>query len=256
MTLPDTLLTRLFACLLDELPAFEIIEAAIGLHWTAVVAETPRGRRCGLASTQTSGHGHQGGTNLAEAGRLESLPGPQVAAWISSDAPLQRTLGMAAINAALPPAGGPFVEENAARLLARLGHERRVAMIGHFPFVEDVRPAVHTLWVLEKDPLPGDLPAERTAEILPQADVVAITGMTLVNHSLGELLSLCRPDSEVLLLGPTTPLSPRLAEFGIHWVGGSIVEQIEPVMHCVRQAGTFRQVHKSGVRLVTMQIHP
>jgi uncharacterized protein (DUF4213/DUF364 family) len=252
----EPLLTRLFASLLDELPPFEIVEAVIGVHWTALVAETPWGRRCGLASTQTGGHGHQGGTNLAEAGRLESLPGSQVASWIRSDAPLLRTLGMAAINAALPPAAGPFVEENAADLLARLGQDRSVALIGHFPFVDAVRPAVKTLWVLEKDPLPGDLPAERAAEILPQADVVAITGMTLVNHSLGELLPLCRPEAEVLLLGPTAPLSPRLADFGIRWVGGSLVEQIQPVLHCVRQAGTFRQVHKSGVRLVTLHIHP
>lgn len=237
--------------LLEGLPEFAIREASLGLYWTAVVAETRSGRRCGLASTQPAPHGHHGEFGVPQAGQLEELPGREVAGWLSSDSPLLRCLGLAALNAVLPPLPGGCTEENASQLLARLGRQRTVALIGHFPFVEALRPQVKTLWVLEKNPQPGDLPAERAAEILPQAQVVAITGMTLANHSLPELLSHCAPEAEILLLGPSTPLSTRLAEFGITWVGGAVVENIDPVLRGVRQGATFRQLHHLGVRLIT-----
>lgn len=258
---PDTSLhqppsvTAMTGALLAELPEFEILEACLGLYWTAVVAETPHGRRCGLASTLPAPHGHHGEFGVPQAGELETLPGREVAGWLESDSPLQRSLGLAALNAALPPLPGACTDENASKLVARLGRERTVALIGHFPFVETLRPQVRQLWVLEKNPQPGDLPSERAPEILPQAEVVAITGMTMANHSLPELLAHCPPGAEVLLLGPSTPLSTRLAEFGITWLGGSLVEDIAPVVRGVRQGATFRQLHHLGVRLITCPIH-
>ena len=244
----------IFNRLLEGLPEFQIREACLGLYWTAVVIETPDGPRCGLASTQQAPPGFHGELVLDEAGHLEDLPGDRVAAWVLDESPLRRSLGMAALNAALVPAPGPYLEENAAELIARLGNGRPVAVIGHFPFVEALRSRVGTLWVLEKDPLPGDLPAERAPEILPQAGLVAITGMTLVNHSLPELLAHCAPQASVLLLGPTTPLSIRLAEFGVTHVGGAVVDEIDPVVHGVRQGATFRQLHALGTRLVTLAL--
>jgi uncharacterized protein len=258
MNIPQTpqpvTITALFNRLLEGLPEFEIREACLGLYWTAVVIETPTGLRCGLASTQQAPPGMHGELVLDEAGRLESLPGRQVAAWVLDESPLRRSLGMAALNAALGPAPGPYLDENAADLIARLGNGQPVALIGHFPFADALRSQVGTLWVLEKDPQPGDVPAERAPEILPRAGVVAITGMTLVNHSLPEILAHCRPQASVLLLGPTTPLSRRLAEFGVTHVGGAIVEKIEPVVRGVRQGATFRQLHRLGTRLVTLDL--
>lgn len=248
-------ISTIFNRLLEGLPEFQIREACLGLYWTAVVIETAAGPRCGLASTQQAPPGVHGELALEEAGQLESLPGSRVAAWVLDESPLRRSLGMAALNAALEPASGPYLEENAGELIARLGDGQPVALIGHFPFADLLGSRVGTLWVLEKDPQPGDLPAERAPEILPQAGVVAITGMTLVNHSLPEILAHCRPQASVLVLGPTTPLSMRLAEFGITHVGGAVVENIEPVVRGVRQGATFRQLHRLGTRLVTMELH-
>ena len=82
--------------------------------------------------------------------------------------------------------------------------------------------------------------------------MVAITSMTLVNHSLDGLLRLCAPHATVLLLGPSTPLSPRLFAQGIALLSGSVVIAIEQVVNAVKQGANFRQVHRAGVRLVTM----
>ena len=114
---------------------------------------------------------------------------------------------------------------------------------------------VGKLHVLEMDPQPGDLPETAVQDILPTADVVAITAMTLLNRTLENLLTLCAPHALVILMGPSTPLSPVLFDYGIDMLCGSIVSEIEPVMRTVQQAGNFRQVHRAGVRLVTIDRH-
>jgi len=67
------------------------------------------------------------------------------------------------------------------------GTGRKVAIVGHFPFTERVRQAAEPCWVVELHPRSGDLPAERAPEVLPQADVVALTGTSLVNHTFDDL---------------------------------------------------------------------
>ena len=106
--------------------------------------------------------------------------------------------------------------------------------------------------MLERNPHEGDVPETAAPEILPQADVVAITGLTLINHALDGLLKLCPAHAVVLVLGPSTPLSPILFEHGVHILCGSVVTAVEPVLKAIQQGANFRQVHRAGVRLVTM----
>jgi hypothetical protein len=106
--------------------------------------------------------------------------------------------------------------------------------------------------VLELRPGPGDLPASRASEVLPQADVVALTGTALINHTLDKLVSLCRPDAFVLLLGPSTPLTPMLFEAGVDAISGTRVHDPELVLRSVAQGATFRQIKRAGgLRLLT-----
>ena len=53
--------------------------------------------------------------------------------------------------------------------------------------------------------------------------MVAITGTSLHNDTFDGLIALCRPDAFVLLLGPTTPLSPLLFDYGVDLVAGTRV---------------------------------
>jgi uncharacterized protein (DUF4213/DUF364 family) len=101
-------------------------------------------------------------------------------------------------------------------------------------------------------PQGDDLPAQAAPEIIPQADIVAITSLTLLNNTFDGLVRLCRPDALTLLLGPSTPLSPMLYERGIDIISGSIVQDLDAVLHTIGQGGNFRQVHRAGVRLVSM----
>ena len=95
--------------------------------------------------------------------------------------------------------------------------------------------------------------SEELLGVIPRAEVVAITGTTLLNHTFAQLMNLCRPQTLVLVLGPSTPLSPVLFNYGVHLLSGSVVENIEAVLQAVSQGANFRQVHRQGVRLVTME---
>lgn len=237
--------------LLATLPDGRVASVSIGLHWTAVVMDIHGELRCGLASTLQDDH-HHGVSTVPQAGNLENLTGLALAALTQTEQPTLVSVGMAALNALLPQQPGSWVDLNAEDVIAAHGAGQPVALIGHFPFIERLQAKVGKLTVLELNPQPGDLPVSMTVDILPTAKVVAITGMTMLNHTLDGLLDLCAPDALVILLGPSVPLSPLLFDRGVDILCGSIVTSIDGVLAAVRQGANFRQVHRAGVRLVTV----
>ena len=241
--------------LLNTLPEGVVSEVRVGAFWTAVVTEVHGRRRCGLASTMLgdNDHHHSGLADVPNAGHLAEEPATHLAALARSPSSLEASIGMAAVNSLLPLYEERWVDLNAEEVIVERGAGRRVAVVGHFPFLPRCRSVAATLWVLEKRPQGDDLPAEAAAEVIPQADVVAISGTTLMNRTFDDLIALCRPDALVLVLGPSTPLSPVLFDRGAHILSGAVVEDIEPVLRAVSQGANFRQVRRHGVRLVTMQ---
>ena len=222
-------------------------EVLVGAFWTAVVVDTDP-PRCGLASTLRPPM-HPDGPPIR---RVDQLPGSgrELAEMLRSPSTLEASIGMAAFNALLDVDEGRCAEINARELILERGASRCVAIVGHFPFVERVRQAAGECWVLELQPLPGDLPAERAVEALPQADVVALTGTSLINHTFDDLIRLCRPDAFVLLLGGSAPLTPVLLDCGVDAIAGTRVVDVEAAVQAIGQGATFRQI--PGKRLLTM----
>jgi len=246
---------RLIQELIETLPQGEVREIRVGAFWTAVLVETDVGQQCGLATTMKDGcddHHHTDETAVGYAGDLHKMDARALASLANSDSSLEASIGLATMNALLPKRESDWVEMNAEQVVIDRGVGKRVALVGHFPFIPRWREVVDTLWVLEKRPRGKDLPADAADEVIPQADIVAITGTTLINQTFDGLISLCRPDALVLLLGQTTPLSPVLFDYGVDLVSGSIVEDVASVLAAVSQGANFRQVHRRGVRLVTM----
>jgi hypothetical protein len=177
--------------------------------------------------------------------------GLELAELALSEGAVERSLGFAAINALLDVPTRACVDENAEAVILRRGRAKRVAIVGHFPFVGQVRQTAKECWVLELDPGSGDMPASRAPELIPQADVVAITGMTLVNRTFEGVVRLCRADAYVLVLGPSTPLSPILFDYGVDALSGAMITDIPAVLAGVSQGASFRQL--CGRRLLTME---
>lgn len=241
--------------ILATLPDGSLRDIRIGPFWTAVVVEVAGQARCGLASTirESDNHHHGRGPAVPGAGSLLQRGAGELAGLARSFQPMEAAIGMATINALLPRHEERWVDLNAAEVLARRGAGKRVALVGHFPFVPQLREQAGVLWVLEQQPAGDDLPAGAAASIIPRAELVAITGTALLNHTFEGLLALCRPETLVLVLGPSTPLSPLMFDYGVDLLSGAVVEDVDSVLRAVSQGANFRQLHQQGVRLVTMR---
>lgn len=218
-------------------------EVLTGAYWTAVVSQ-----KCGLASTfRDGGHPHHRG--VKDVGRLTEKSSLELAEYALSDYTLEASIGMAAINSLIEVDEDHCIEKNASEILMEKGEGRDVAIVGHFPFIPELRKRTRNLWVFEQRPKEGDLHPEEAQRILPRCDIVGITGTAFINHTLDDLLGWAK-GKFILLIGPTTPLTSFLFDFGIHVLSGTWVIDKEEVFRCISQGATFREVR--GVRRITM----
>ncbi|MFN2289949.1 MAG: Rossmann-like domain-containing protein [Anaerolineae bacterium] len=221
-------------------------EVRVGPFWTVVWTE----RGSGLASTQRDAHTPHGHSLIRWVGDLQEHTGNELAGLLRSKSPMETGIGMAALNALLEVDEQAITDRNASEEIIDRGRGKRVVIVGHFPFIPSVRREVGHLDVLELDPGPDELPPDAAADVLPQADVVAITGTSLLNRTFDGLIRRCRRDAFVMVLGPTTPLSPVLFDYGVDLIAGTQVTDPQVAMALAGQGAIFRQMR--GVRLVTL----
>lgn len=236
-----TILEDLIASLPEDAAVRSVM---VGPYWTVVCS-----RHCGMSATLTSDH-LQSAAPFHDLGRLHKKSARELAEWALSTNLLKASIGVAAINSMLDVDESLAVEINASEVLASHGWGKNVALVGRFHFIPQLRAAARRLWVIEQQPLEDEYPAESAVDFLPRADLVAITGCTLVNHTLDELLALCNPIATVIVLGPSTPFSPILFRRGVNIISGTRVIDESSVLRTVGQATSLRQVE--GVKLLTL----
>jgi len=207
-------------------------------------------RYCGLAASLPRDALKQERPLVKEPGVLLEKTPKELAQMVYSESLLEAAIGMATINSLLEVDLHSCTELNAAEVILDKGEGKRVAIVGHFPFLPRVREKAKALWVIEKNPREGDLIETDADRFIPEADVVALTGTSLTNHTLSHLLELCRPGAFVIMLGDTVPLSPVLFDFGVHALSGTRVIDPGLALKCVSQGANFRQI--KGTRRLTM----
>ena len=143
---------------------FEVSDIRTCVYWTAVTS-----LRCGLASTMaaalTSTHGHQ----VESAGNLLPRGAKSLAGLALSDHILEAAIGIAAINSVLPIDESRCVDLNAEEEIRSRGEGKRIAIIGHFPFVKRLKEIADDVWVFELAgrERPGDLSGDEITTLLP-----------------------------------------------------------------------------------------
>ena len=171
-----------------------------------------------------------------------------------SDDIAEASLGLAAINSLTEIDESGIVETNAGDLLLQEGAGKDISVIGHFPFTDALRKVARNLWVIEKWPRPGDVPEKDGELYLPLSQIVAISSTTLINHTLSGILGFCPRASLKMLLGPTTPMTPVLFDYGIDIISGSVVTNRALALKYIGEGANFRQLKSSGcIRLVVMR---
>lgn len=97
---------------------------------------------------------------------------------------------------------------------------------------------------LDKSALKGDelkyfIPQECAADAVRAADNLIITGVTLLNDMLEEILSLKKSGAEVIVVGPTVSMSPKtLFDRGVGHVGGVYTTNADELLDVIAQAGS------------------
>lgn len=179
---------------------------------------------------------------------ISSSPSVKTLARLLHDKdPIKSSLGLAALNSMLPdPLSGDVVDVNAGDLILELGENKRVAVIGHFPFVERMKGKFKELMVFEKSPKSGDLESHLIPKHLPSADIVAITATTLANGSLAGILASCQTSAVKLIIGPSTPVTPALFDLGFDFVAGSVVKDRDLVKQGIKEGVSFKQLKGVG----------
>lgn len=242
---------QLIKALLNTLPAepVPLRKVIMGVNWTAVCSHN-----CGMAATLRN-EGEHGSHRIRDVGSLHQKSAQELAGWLESDNPLEASLGLASLNSLLPPPAVELLTEiNAFDLLQQMAAGKTIVMVGHFPQVDQLRQSGARVLVLEKQPHGSDLPAEAAPDVVPLADILAITATTLINHTLEDLLNWRNPKALVMLLGPSTPLTPLLFDFGIHLLSGTQIVDEQAALLTIQQGAAFPQV--KGTRLVTMSRLP
>ena len=223
----------------------QIHQLLVGVHWTAV-----KSRHCGLASTMCEPPPHHD-NQVRDVGQLHQKSAKEVARYIFSDRLLEASLGMAAINSLIDIDENKCEPLNAFDVIAEQGTDKAIGVIGHFPFIPELKKIAGKLWVFEKRLQEGDLSEEEMKHLLPRCDVVAISGTTLINHTFETVMKLCRKDAFKVMLGASTPMAPVLFDYGIDVLSGCRVIDTDLVFHCVSQGATFKQI--SGIKLLSMR---
>jgi uncharacterized protein (DUF4213/DUF364 family) len=125
---------------------------------------------------------------------------------------------------------------------------KKVAVIGHFPYVDTSFKDAASLSILEKRPGPGDYPDSACEFLLPQQDFVFATGVTVINKTVVRLLELSRRQG-LVLAGPSTPLAPLLFDFGARDLQGLVVTDPDLCRDLVSGKTTGATIHDAGKRV-------
>jgi len=231
-----------------QAPAADLIDLRVGPYW--VVVQTSLG--AGMASALRSEDHLHGSHPIGSAGELHRRTPLELTDLLRSNSPPESAVGLAAANALFGPTAENLREEKAVAILRERARGQKVAMIGRFPFADALREDCDQLWIFERglNRRHEDFGEEEMEQLLPQADVVAVTATTLLNQTLPTVLAGVRSDAFVMLLGPSTPLTPALFRFGFDVLCGTVVEDPEVVFRAVEQGAVTSQI--TGVRRVCL----
>lgn len=253
----------------DEKSAEELLAEALALvreRGTGVeVVDAVEGANLGYVEIETgAGDRTAGTTYLPEAGSPELVGRDALTVVedaIEPDADLAtRAMGLATLNAL---SEGLVEWRPGDPMSAFTDDVDTVAMVGLFgPVLKDYEGL--DVRVIERDPedvsLPEGLPSSVDASLhgpadaeraLDGADVVLVTGTTLVYGGLGRYLAAASPDQPVVLVGATTSFVPDpLFDAGTSVVAGARVTDREYVKELIVGPRCGRKLHGNGLEKV------
>jgi uncharacterized protein (DUF4213/DUF364 family) len=258
--LPDGILTETIAAVTDILGAalddIAVERAVIGLFFTGVKLTTGHAGACAtpLKSIPEAVCCPSSAMAMPFPGKMKGKPARDAIKEASSDHGIRRGVGIATLNALAELCWErrphPLVELrrglDAFDANSFLPDDRTVVVGAFVPFLKELKRRKQPFLVLEKDPgtlkaeeMPFYRPAEMAREVVPEADVLLVTGTTLLNDTLEDLLGWARPDTRVTVVGPTVGLLPdAFLKRGADILGGVRITQPDDFLDLLAEGGS------------------
>lgn len=171
---------------------------------------------------------------------------------------LTTALAIAALNAVAPPISKEYLQKEGNRdavFSVDVNKEETVGVVGHIgPVIRRLKDHPGVMHIFERDLSKGDNLVNEGSQstLLPQCDVVFITGATMINGTLENVLSLCTNAREVVLVGSSTPLYPQaFLGSGVSVLAGTrwIPENYQEILTGVSQSAGMQQLIRHGNKL-------
>ncbi|MDD2212544.1 MAG: DUF364 domain-containing protein [Clostridia bacterium] len=184
-----------------------------------------------------------------------------------SNKPLKKALGIAVLNALsstcwrLTPPHNYLIELGLDPLdKVTIPDESNVAVVGALaPYLKMLKKRSKPFSILELDTKtlkPDEMafytPPEKAPEKISNADLLIITGTTLINDTLENILSYTKPGTETIVVGPTASMLPNaFFRRGVRMIGGIMVTDPDGLLDVLVEAGSgYHFYSKSADRVV------
>jgi len=168
------------------------------------------------------------------AGKIAGMKVSEVIEWFESDSSLERSIAVAAINSCLNRDSEKYLEGDPLVYARDRFTGSKVVMVGHFPFAEEISEWAGEFTILELNPAQGDRNYRDARDKLKDADLTIVTGVTLLNNTFPEVLSLAS-SSYVIMLGPTVPFSSVLFEHGVNLITSLVVDNSNKLFRSISE---------------------
>jgi len=191
---------------------------------------------------------------LHNAGEIAGITATEGLQLSLSDNTLDAAVGVAVINAVSQMAFELRPEKYAfssVDVLDLIRNEDKVSMIGYFrPLIPRILKKTGNFIVVEKRAVFDEnvriVSEDMSPTVLPESDIIIISGSTLVNKTIDDLLKYKGSAREVVLLDPTASMVPQpLFEKGVTTVMGVKINDADRMLKIISEAGGTKDLHAS-----------
>lgn len=204
---------------------------------------------------------------MPNSGKLVGQPVASYIQRMQQGGPLQKALGIAVLNALSatcwrlhPPTSYRLIKSIDPVENRTIADDAEVVVIGALvPYFRMLKRREKPFTILEKDPRtlkPDEMkffqPQENAGRCIAAADLLIITGTTLINNTLEEILGQMKSGAEAVLVGPTASMLPdAFFRRSITAIGGIMVTDANRLLDTLAEAGSgYHFYGKSAERLV------
>ncbi|MEZ4908297.1 MAG: DUF364 domain-containing protein [Saprospiraceae bacterium] len=145
--------------------------------------------------------------------------------------------------------------------IIELNDYNNIVMVGAFnSYIRKISESGCNLRVLELDEnafMPHHkkfyVPADQYKNILPEADLIIVTGLTLVNNTFDDLLKYIPKESMSVVIGPSASMVPDIFfRNDINMIGGTLITDVDKLFQLVSQGAAGYHLFEYCAEKITL----